>query len=104
MSSITTTLSCLALSLSAAACVADDWVDNPAENIAVSADTGKADAVGQKLCGNANNLPSNVCRTVLDVHEADWHHTVLRTSQGTQIQLDHKPHFLRYRDEWTVGS
>jgi hypothetical protein len=94
----------LLLCSSLAACVGDEWVDNPAENIAVSADTGKADAVGQKLCGTANNLPSNVCRTVLDIHEADWHHTRLRSSQGTEIRLDHKPHFLRYCDEWTAGT
>jgi hypothetical protein len=93
----------LSLCLGLAACAGQDWIDNPAENVPV-ARQGKADAVGQKLCGTANGLPSNVCRTILDQHDADWHHNVLRSSQGTTIQMDMQPHFLRYRDEWTVGS
>lgn len=94
----------LSLCMSFAACVGgNDWVDNPAENVAV-ASVGKADAIGQKLCGTANNLPANVCRTVLDDRDADWQHTSLRSSQGTDIRMDYKAHFLRYRDEWTVGS
>jgi hypothetical protein len=76
-------------------------VSDPAENVGVAPDA-KAD--GQQLCGNANGLPANVCRTVLDQHDVDWHHNVLRSAQGTEIHLDHKPHFLKYRDEWTVGT
>ena len=93
----------LALFVPLAACLGQDWVDNPAEDVAVSPE-GKADSIGQKLCGTANQLPANVCRTILDIHDGDWQHTVLRSSQGTEIKIDHKPHFLRYRDEWTAGS
>ena len=92
------------VSFSLAACVGSNtWVDNPAEDIP-AASAGKADAIGQKLCGTANNLPANVCRTILDDRDADWHHTTVRSSQNTTIAMDIKPHFTRYRDEWTVGS
>ncbi len=94
----------LSLCLGVAACLGGQhWIDNPAEDVPVGSQ-GKADAVGQKLCGTANGLPENVCRTVLDEHDADWHHTVLNSSQGTEIRMDLEPHFLRYRDEWTVAS